>query len=98
MGDRLRPRPARRDAGLTLSGDLLGTLHYMCPEQALAQHGLVDHRTDVYSLGATLYELLTGRPAFEGQDRQELLRQSPRGAAAAAQHRSRCRPTWKPSC
>ena len=39
------------DAGLTVTGDLLGTLRYMAPEQALAQHGLVDHRTDVYSLG-----------------------------------------------
>ena len=62
------------DAGLTMSGDLLGTLRYMTPEQALAKHGLVDHRTDVYSLGATLYELLCGRPAVEGQDRQEILK------------------------
>ena len=62
------------DAGLTMSGDLVGTLRYMSPEQALARHGLVDHRTDIYSLGATLYELLTGRPAVEGQDRQLLLR------------------------
>jgi serine/threonine protein kinase len=62
------------DAGLTMSGDLLGTLRYMSPEQALARHGLVDHRTDVYSLGATLYELLTGRPAVEGKDRQEILK------------------------
>jgi WD40 repeat protein/serine/threonine protein kinase len=61
------------DAGLTMSGDVLGTLRYMSPEQALAKHGLVDHRTDVYSLGATLYELLTGRPAVEGQDRQAIL-------------------------
>jgi tetratricopeptide (TPR) repeat protein len=62
------------DAGLTMTGDLLGTLRYMSPEQALAKHGLVDHRTDVYSLGATLYELLAGRPAVEGQDRQEILK------------------------
>jgi WD40 repeat protein/serine/threonine protein kinase len=62
------------DAGLTMSGDLLGTLRYMSPEQALARHGLVDHRTDIYSLGATLYELLTGRPAVEGQDRQVILK------------------------
>jgi eukaryotic-like serine/threonine-protein kinase len=63
------------DAALTITGDLLGTLRFMSPEQALGKRGLVDHRTDVYSLGATLYELLTLRPAFDGQDRQELLRQ-----------------------
>jgi WD40 repeat protein/tetratricopeptide (TPR) repeat protein len=60
-------------AGLTVSGDLLGTLRYMSPEQALARHGLVDHRTDVYSLGATLYELLTLRPAVDGASKHEVL-------------------------
>jgi serine/threonine protein kinase len=67
---------ARFDAGtsLTATGDLVGTLRYMAPEQALAKHGLVDHRADVYALGATLYELLTGRPAVDGADRQEILR------------------------
>src|SRR5581483_540107 len=66
---------SRTEAGLTLTGDLVGTLRYMSPEQALAKRGLVDHRTDVYSLGATLYELLTLRPVFPGEDRQELFRQ-----------------------
>jgi serine/threonine protein kinase/tetratricopeptide (TPR) repeat protein len=61
------------DAGLTISGDLLGTLRYMAPEQALAKHGLADHRVDVYGLGCTLYELLTGKPAVDGEDRQEIL-------------------------
>jgi tetratricopeptide (TPR) repeat protein/serine/threonine protein kinase len=65
----------QHQAGLTMSGDLVGTLRYMSPEQALAQRALVDHRTDLYSLGATLYELLTLEPAFGGKDRQELLRQ-----------------------
>jgi serine/threonine protein kinase/Tfp pilus assembly protein PilF len=65
----------QRDAGLTLTGDLLGTLRYMSPEQALAQRGMVDHRTDIYSLGATLYELLTFHPVWDGSDRRELLRQ-----------------------
>ena len=52
------------DAQLTVSGDLVGTLRYMSPEQALAKRVLVDHRTDIYSLGATLYELLTLKPVF----------------------------------
>jgi serine/threonine protein kinase len=63
------------EGSLTLTGDLVGTLRYMSPEQALAKRVPIDHRTDVYSLGATLYELLTLRPPFAGQDRQELLRQ-----------------------
>jgi hypothetical protein len=63
------------DAALTRTGDLLGTLRYMSPEQALARRGLMDHRTDIYSLGATLYELLTLEPPYDGRDREELLRQ-----------------------
>jgi serine/threonine protein kinase len=63
------------DAGLTVTGEMLGTLRYASPEQVLARQGVVDHRSDVYSLGATLYELLTLRPLFEGRDRNELLRQ-----------------------
>ena len=63
------------DAGLTQTGELLGTLRYASPEQALGRSGVVDHRSDVYSLGATLYELLTLRPIFEGRDRKELMRQ-----------------------
>jgi WD40 repeat protein/serine/threonine protein kinase len=62
-------------AGLTMSGDLVGTLRYMSPEQALAQRVVLDHRTDIYSVGATFYELLTLEPVFAGGDRQELLRQ-----------------------
>jgi serine/threonine protein kinase len=63
------------DPGLTGTGDMVGTLRYMSPEQALARRALVDHRSDVYALGVTLYEALTLEPAFPGRDREELLRQ-----------------------
>jgi serine/threonine protein kinase len=65
----------RTEQGLTRSEDLVGTLRYMSPEQALAKRGLVDHRTDIYSLGVTLYEALTLEPAYAGSDREDLLRQ-----------------------
>ncbi|MHB1559267.1 MAG: serine/threonine-protein kinase, partial [Isosphaeraceae bacterium] len=62
------------EATLTAPGDLLGTLRYMSPEQAASERALVDARSDVYSLGATLYELITLRPVFAGNNRHELLR------------------------
>ena len=62
------------EAGITMTGDILGTLSYMSPEQALSKQAIIDHRTDIYSLGATLYELLTLTPPFAGSDRQDLLR------------------------
>ena len=61
--------------GLTMTGDLVGTLRYMSPEQALAKSAAMDQRTDIYSLGATLYELLALQPVFAGDSREELLRQ-----------------------
>ena len=64
-----------KEAGVTLTGDIVGTLRYMSPEQAAGRAALVDHRTDVYALGVTLYELLTLRHAFDGEHGQALLRQ-----------------------
>ena len=57
-------------AGLTAPGDVLGTLRYMAPERF---DGWSDRRSDVYALGATLYELATLRPAFPGDDRPALV-------------------------
>jgi WD40 repeat protein/serine/threonine protein kinase len=63
----------RGDSDLTASGDVLGTLRYLSPEQAKGSRAAIDGRSDVYGLGATLYELLTLRQVFEGVDRAELL-------------------------
>ncbi|MBI4583668.1 MAG: protein kinase [Planctomycetes bacterium] len=60
---------------LTQSGDFLGTPLYMSPEQARRKKIPIDHRTDIYSLGATLYEMLTLRPPFQGKDHQDTLSQ-----------------------
>jgi WD40 repeat protein/serine/threonine protein kinase len=60
----------------TLAGQVLGTPAYMAPEQAAGRLDLIDCRTDVYGLGAILYEILAGRPPFTGDDTQEVLRKA----------------------
>jgi serine/threonine-protein kinase len=59
------------DAGLTTTGEILGTPLYMAPEQARGQVHSLDFRTDIYSLGATMYEILAGRPLFDAQSPAE---------------------------
>src|SRR4029077_3569433 len=56
--------------GLTAPGDIVGTLRYMAPERF---SGWSDARSDVYGLGATLFELSTGRPMFDDPDRGKLI-------------------------
>jgi len=59
-------RHATDDASLTQSGQALGTPHYMAPEQVRGEAASLDIRTDLYSLGATLFHLVTGQPPYEG--------------------------------
>ena len=56
---------------MTKSGRMLGTVHYMAPEQVEGAH--VDHRADVFSVGAIAYELVAGKPMFEGRTTRGLL-------------------------
>ena len=63
------------DVGITMTGDIVGTLRYMSPEQALGKRVAIDHRADIYALGVSLYELLTTEPAFDGENRAALLKQ-----------------------
>ncbi len=60
----------------TRTGDIVGTVRYMAPERFA---GRSDPRSDVYGLGATVYELLTLRPAFDSPDRAQLMQQVLRG-------------------
>src|SRR5207249_2219587 len=60
--------------GQTLQGQVLGTPGYMSPEQATGRLEQVDPRSDVYGLGAILYEVLTGDAPFSGEDAQDVLR------------------------
>ena len=62
------------DPSLTAQGKLQGTAHYMSPEQVLASRDL-DHRTDIYSMGAVLYEILAGRTPFIGEKVSDILEQ-----------------------
>jgi serine/threonine-protein kinase len=63
---------ARTDA--TVAGRVLGTPAYSSPEQAEGRVDLIDTRTDIYGLGAILFELLTGRPPHQGESTAALLR------------------------
>jgi serine/threonine-protein kinase len=71
---------SKGDMSLTRTGLILGTPYYIAPEQA--QGGTVDPRTDLYSLGVIMYEMLTGRPPYVGQDPVSILLQHVQGKPA----------------
>ncbi|MBK7578996.1 MAG: serine/threonine protein kinase [Myxococcales bacterium] len=68
-----RVREGRLDAELTRSGDLLGSAAFMAPEQARGRWDEVDARTDLFAVGATMYQLLVGRPVHPGDTPQDRL-------------------------
>ncbi|MEK7465995.1 MAG: bifunctional serine/threonine-protein kinase/formylglycine-generating enzyme family protein [Planctomycetota bacterium] len=70
---------APEEVGLTIDGALIGTPAYMSPEQASGRNDVVDERTDVYALGAILYEILTLRPPVDGKTVEEVLTRAREG-------------------
>ncbi len=64
---------ARGSGPTTETGSNLGTAYYMSPEQAQGVRDAIDHRTDIYSLGVILYEMLSGRRPYEGESYNEIL-------------------------
>ncbi len=78
------------DQNVTRSGDIVGTLHYMSPEQACGNATIAGPRSDVYSLAVTLYELATLQRPFEGESHGNVLRQIEQGVCKPPRH-------WNPS-
>ncbi|MFY8057506.1 MAG: serine/threonine-protein kinase, partial [Planctomycetaceae bacterium] len=75
-------------AALTMEGEVLGTWRYMSPEQLMGGRVIVDSLTDIYSLGVTLYELLSLQPARDGKDRGEVRNQVAFGDAVPLRQRN----------
>lgn len=74
-----------QDPTLTMQGEVVGTPAYMAPEQAEGRLDQIDQRTDIYGLGAILYEILAGQPPFVGSNTMEVLQKVMRGHPAPPQ-------------
>ena len=86
-------KQTKTDSGLTATGQVMGTPSYMPPEQAAGKTDQIDRRSDVYSLGAILYCLLTGRPPFQAANLMQTLKQVlERDPVPSAATQSRHRP------
>ncbi|MCA9192958.1 MAG: protein kinase [Planctomycetales bacterium] len=74
------------NTAMTATGNVVGTLRYMSPEQAAGDRARTDHRSDIYSLGATLFEVVAGRPLHLADSPKELLQQIIRGPSFPKLH------------
>ena len=92
IAKRLIQKPGVTTTGLTISGDVIGTPHYMSPEQARGE--ALDEQSDVFSLGAVLYEAATGKRPFGGEHPLEILAAI---ATADPEPPRRLRPTLPPA-
>jgi serine/threonine protein kinase/tetratricopeptide (TPR) repeat protein len=70
FGRNVRPEEVQTMANVTMAGSMLGTLNYMSPEQLAGRN--LDHRTDLFSLGVVIYEMLTARLPFHGNSLAEI--------------------------